>query len=139
MAELNETMIELERVKPIWRALPAPRRGEIVRQMRESLAEKLVPLGRLVSLEMGKQIRDIINEWLILKGKIAPEGVGEVQEYVDVCDYAVGLSRMLNGAVAPSGLKNLFVFLMAFDCRETWSFYDGAISSSRYSRCDFRL
>ena len=62
----------------VWADLPAPKRGEIVRQIGEALREKINPLGRLVSLEMGK---------------IVPEGVGEVQEYVDICDYAVGLSR----------------------------------------------
>lgn len=58
-----------------------------MRQMRQALAEKADPLGRLISLEMGK---------------ILPEGHGEVQEYIDICDYAVGLSRMLNGSVIPS-------------------------------------
>jgi hypothetical protein len=67
--------------------LPAPKRGEIVRQMREALAAKSQQLGMLVSLE---------------SGKIVAEGIGEIQEYIDVCDYAVGLSRMLNGAVIPS-------------------------------------
>jgi len=67
--------------------MPAPRRGEIVRQIGEELREYLVPLGQLVALEMGK---------------IQPEGVGEVQEYVDICDFATGLSRMLNGKVLPS-------------------------------------
>ena len=52
-----------------------------------SFRDKLEPLGKLVSLEMGK---------------ILPEGIGEVQEYVDICDYAVGLSRMLPGSVIPS-------------------------------------
>ena len=52
--------------------------GEIVRQIGEALREKIEPLGKLVSMEMGK---------------IVPEGIGEVQEYVDICDYAVGLSR----------------------------------------------
>ncbi|XP_019881214.1 putative aldehyde dehydrogenase family 7 member A1 homolog [Aethina tumida] len=71
----------------IWADLPAPRRGEIVRQIGDALRSKLVPLGQLVSLEMGK---------------ILPEGIGEVQEYVDICDYAVGLSRTLAGAIYPS-------------------------------------
>ena len=53
-------------------------------QVGEELRQKLEPLGKLVSLEMGK---------------IVPEGVGEVQEYVDICDYAVGLSRMYSGKV----------------------------------------
>jgi aldehyde dehydrogenase family 7 protein A1 len=66
---------------------PAPKRGEIVRQMRQALGEKSHDLGRLVSLEMGK---------------ILSEGHGEVQEYLDVADYAVGLSRMINGQVIPS-------------------------------------
>ena len=86
-AELAETITAVNNAKSIWRALPSPKRGEIVRQMRVALAEKIVPLGQLVSLEMGK---------------ISAEGVGEVQEYIDVCDYAVGLSRMLNGSVIPS-------------------------------------
>ncbi|XP_059090365.1 alpha-aminoadipic semialdehyde dehydrogenase-like [Tigriopus californicus] len=71
----------------IWADLPVPKRGEIVRQIGDALREKLEPLGKLVSLEMGK---------------IVPEGIGEVQEYVDICDYAVGLSRMMAGKVIPS-------------------------------------
>ena len=67
--------------------IPAPKRGEIVRQMRVALSEKKLALGKLVALEMGK---------------IFPEGLGEVQEYLDIADYAVGLSRMLNGSVVPS-------------------------------------
>ncbi|KAI8321583.1 ALDH-like protein [Martensiomyces pterosporus] len=55
--------------------------------MRNALFEKIEPLGKLVALEMGK---------------ILPEGIGEVQEYIDIADYAVGLSRMLNGKVIPS-------------------------------------
>ena len=51
------------------------------------MRQKLEPLGKLVSLEMGK---------------IVPEGIGEVQEYVDICDYAVGLSRMFSGKVGGS-------------------------------------
>ncbi|CAB3359655.1 Hypothetical predicted protein [Cloeon dipterum] len=70
-----------------WADIPAPKRGEIVRQIGDALRAKLQPLGQLVSLEMGK---------------ILPEGVGEVQEYIDICDYAVGLSRMLEGRVLPS-------------------------------------
>ncbi|RZF40504.1 hypothetical protein LSTR_LSTR000383 [Laodelphax striatellus] len=70
-----------------WAELPAPKRGEIVRQIGDALRSKLVPLGKLVSLEMGK---------------IQAEGIGEVQEYVDICDYAVGLSRMFSGSIIPS-------------------------------------
>ncbi|XP_066156426.1 alpha-aminoadipic semialdehyde dehydrogenase [Euwallacea fornicatus] len=71
----------------IWAEIPAPKRGEIVRQIGDALRKKLLPLAQLVSLEMGK---------------ILPEGQGEVQEYVDICDYAVGLSRMISGSILPS-------------------------------------
>ncbi|EPY75952.1 alpha-aminoadipic semialdehyde dehydrogenase-like isoform 2-like protein [Camelus ferus] len=67
--------------------IPAPKRGEVVRQIGDALREKIQVLGSLVSLEMGK---------------ILVEGVGEVQEYVDICDYAVGLSRMIGGPILPS-------------------------------------
>ncbi|MFH4979009.1 hypothetical protein AB6A40_005718 [Gnathostoma spinigerum] len=70
-----------------WADIPAPQRGEIVRQIGTALREQIQNLGKLVSLEMGK---------------ILPEGIGEVQEYVDICDYAVGLSRMIAGQVIPS-------------------------------------
>ncbi|KAL4195758.1 hypothetical protein AMTRI_Chr04g242680 [Amborella trichopoda] len=75
----------------IWMQIPAPKRGEVVRQIGEALRCKLQQLGRLVSLEMGK---------------ILPEGIGEVQEIIDMCDYAVGLSRQLNGSVIPSERPN---------------------------------
>ncbi|CAO4369090.1 unnamed protein product [Caenorhabditis nigoni] len=70
-----------------WCEVPAPRRGEIVRQIGDKLRTQLQNLGKLVSLEMGK---------------ISAEGVGEVQEYVDICDYATGLSRSLEGKIFPS-------------------------------------
>jgi len=66
----------------IWRAVPAPKRGEIVRQFGERLRELKEPLGKLVSYEMGKSYQ---------------EGLGEVQEMIDICDFAVGLSRQLHG------------------------------------------
>ncbi|CAH1425434.1 unnamed protein product [Lactuca virosa] len=75
----------------IWMQLPAPKRGEIVRQIGDALRTKLQYLGRLLSLEMGK---------------ILPEGIGEVQEVIDMCDFAVGLSRQLNGSVIPSERPN---------------------------------
>ncbi|SMO82515.1 L-piperidine-6-carboxylate dehydrogenase [Solitalea koreensis] len=65
-----------------WRLLPAPKRGEIVRQFGEELRKKKVALGTLVSYEMGKSLQ---------------EGLGEVQEMIDICDFAVGLSRQLYG------------------------------------------
>ena len=67
--------------------MPAPARGEIVRQIGLAVRERVNELGALVSLEMGK---------------IRAEGVGEVQEFIDICDYAVGLSRIMNGQVLPS-------------------------------------
>jgi len=66
----------------IWREVPAPERGEIVRQIGCALREAKEDLGKLVTLEMGK---------------IYQEGLGEVQEMIDICDFAVGQSRMLNG------------------------------------------
>ncbi|WWC72429.1 uncharacterized protein I206_106391 [Kwoniella pini CBS 10737] len=69
------------------RKMPAPKRGEIVRQIREALLSKVDELGDLVSLEMGK---------------IKSEGRGEVVEFIDVCDYATGLSRSMKGNVLPS-------------------------------------
>jgi aldehyde dehydrogenase (NAD+) len=70
-----------------WRELPAPKRGEIVRQIAVALREKKDALGALVSLEMGK---------------ILTEGEGEVQEMIDICDFAVGLSRNLSGPTLQS-------------------------------------
>jgi aldehyde dehydrogenase (NAD+) len=67
---------------PEWRMMPAPARGEIVRELGNELRKYKDPLGRLVSLEMGK---------------ILSEGLGEVQEMIDMCDFAVGLSRQLYG------------------------------------------
>jgi aldehyde dehydrogenase (NAD+) len=65
-----------------WRMVPAPKRGEVIRQLGEELRKHKEALGRLVSLEAGK---------------ILSEGLGEVQEMIDVCDFAVGLSRQLYG------------------------------------------
>lgn len=65
-----------------WRIMPAPQRGEIVRQFGEELRRLKEPLGKLVSFEMGKSYQ---------------EGLGEVQEMIDICDFAVGLSRQLHG------------------------------------------
>ena len=70
-----------------FRDMPAPQRGEIVRQFSNKLRELKEPLGKLVSYEMGKSLQ---------------EGYGEVQEMIDICDFAVGLSRQLNGQTIPS-------------------------------------
>ena len=65
-----------------WRKWPAPKRGEVVRQLGEALRNDKQALGQLVSYEMGKSLQ---------------EGLGEVQEMIDICDFAVGLSRQLYG------------------------------------------
>jgi aldehyde dehydrogenase (NAD+) len=75
IAEAQKAFIE-------WRLWPAPKRGEIVRQIAEELRKDKHILGQLVSYEMGKSLQ---------------EGLGEVQEMIDICDYAVGLSRQLHG------------------------------------------
>ena len=65
-----------------WRTMPSPQRGEIVRKFNDELRRLKEPLGKLVSYEMGKSYQ---------------EGLGEVQEMIDICDFAVGLSRQLHG------------------------------------------
>jgi len=67
---------------PSWRNVPAPKRGQVVRDLGEALREYKEPLGELVTLEMGK---------------IKAEGLGEVQEMIDICEFATGLSRQLYG------------------------------------------
>ncbi len=81
-AEYEQVLGAATEAFPRWSALPAPRRGEIVRQIGDALRAKKEPLGDLVSLE---------------NGKIRSEGHGEVQEMIDICDFAVGLSRQLYG------------------------------------------
>lgn len=70
-----------------WRMIPAPKRGEIVRQFGDALRKQKDNLGALVSYEMGKSLQ---------------EGLGEVQEMIDICDFAVGLSRQLYGMTTHS-------------------------------------
>lgn len=70
-----------------WRSVPAPRRGEVVRQLGQVLRERKTDLGLLISLEAGK---------------IRTEGEGEVQEVIDMCDFAVGMSRQLHGLTIAS-------------------------------------
>ncbi len=74
-----------------WRTVPAPRRGELVRLLGEELRRAKEPLARLVTLECGK---------------IVQEGLGEVQEMIDICDFAVGLSRQLYGLTIASERPN---------------------------------
>src|SRR5258708_1148257 len=80
--DLGRMIAEAERAFLAWRAVPPPRRGELVRLYAEQLREHKTALGRLVSIEVGK---------------ILQEGEGEVQEMIDICDFAVGLSRQLYG------------------------------------------
>ena len=82
-ADDYETIITLsQEAFKSWRMIPAPKRGEVVRQIGDELRKYKEPLGKLVSYEMGK---------------IYQEGLGEVQEMIDICDFAVGLSRQLYG------------------------------------------
>ena len=81
-ADYENVMLAATSAFKIWRTTPAPQRGEIVRQFGEKLREKKEALGKLVSYEMGKSYQ---------------EGLGEVQEMIDICDFAVGLSRQLHG------------------------------------------
>ena len=74
-----------------WKKIPAPKRGDIVRQFGDALREYKEPLGKLVSYEMGKSLQ---------------EGYGEVQEMIDICDFAVGLSRQLYGLTMHSERPN---------------------------------
>jgi aldehyde dehydrogenase (NAD+) len=87
-----ETVVKkAEEAFKVWRTIPAPKRGEIVRQMGDALREKKQALGQLVSYEMGKSLQ---------------EGLGEVQEMIDICDFAVGLSRQLYGLTMHSERPN---------------------------------
>ena len=81
-SDYEKIISKAEEAFKYWRMVPAPKRGEIVRQIGLRLREFKEPLGRLVTYEMGKSIQ---------------EGWGEVQEMIDVCDFAVGQSRMLYG------------------------------------------
>ena len=81
-ADYLEVKKQAQRAFEVWRNIPAPKRGEIVRQIGLMLREHKQDLGELVTVEMGKSIQ---------------EGLGEVQEMIDICDFAVGLSRQLYG------------------------------------------
>jgi aldehyde dehydrogenase (NAD+) len=81
-ADYEACILKAQDAFKTWRMMPAPKRGEIVRQFGEELRKKKEALGTLVSYEMGKSFQ---------------EGLGEVQEMIDICDFAVGLSRQLHG------------------------------------------
>ena len=80
--EYDSILDQAEMAFQTFRKIPAPKRGEMVRQLGDALREKKEALGQLVSYEMGKSLQ---------------EGLGEVQEMIDICDFAVGLSRQLHG------------------------------------------
>ena len=86
-SEIPDIAARSQRAFAAWRNVPAPRRGELVRLLGEELRAAKEDLGRLVTLEMGK---------------IVQEGLGEVQEMIDICDFAVGLSRQLYGLTIAS-------------------------------------
>ncbi len=86
-ADYQKVMKQAQKAFLAWRAIPAPQRGEVVRQIGVKLREKKAALGALVSLEMGK---------------ILTEGEGEVQEMIDICDFATGQSRFLSGPTLQS-------------------------------------
>jgi len=86
-AEMNAVIDRATRAFAVWREVPAPRRGELVRLLGEELRAAKEDLGALVSWEAGK---------------ITSEGLGEVQEMIDICDFAVGLSRQLYGLTIAS-------------------------------------
>ncbi|WP_095180947.1 MULTISPECIES: L-piperidine-6-carboxylate dehydrogenase [Pseudomonas] len=97
-AEVEQHISRADHAFEQWRKVPAPRRGELVRQFGEVLREYKADLGELVSWEAGK---------------ITQEGLGEVQEMIDICDFAVGLSRQLYGLTIASERPGHHM-------RETW-------------------
>ena len=85
--EYNRVIQQAEEAFKMWRTWPSPKRGDVIRQFGDALREKKEDLGKLVSYEMGKSLQ---------------EGMGEVQEMIDICDFAVGLSRQLHGTTMHS-------------------------------------
>lgn len=90
-AEVQATIARASAAFVAWRQVPAPRRGELIRRLGEVLRQEKEALGALVTLEAGK---------------IVQEGLGEVQEMIDICDFAVGLSRQLYGLTIASERAN---------------------------------
>lgn len=89
--DYDKVIKKAEHAGMFWRSLPAPKRGEIIRQFGDALRAHKAALGMLVSYEMGKSLQ---------------EGLGEVQEMIDICDFAVGLSRQLYGLTMHSERPN---------------------------------
>lgn len=94
-SEYDSVIAEAQKAFTEWRTWPAPKRGEIVRQIGEALRQNKEALGKLVSYEMGKSLQ---------------EGLGEVQEMIDIADFAVGLSRQLYGLTIQSERPNHRLF-----------------------------
>lgn len=94
-AEYNKVINDAQTAFKEWRNVPAPKRGEIIRQIGEELRKNKADLGKLVSYEMGKSLQ---------------EGLGEVQEMIDIADFAVGLSRQLYGLTIQSERPNHRLF-----------------------------
>src|SRR5687767_14591208 len=86
-AEVEEKIARSVAAFKVWSQVPGPRRGELIRIFGQKLRERKAELGRLVTIE---------------NGKILSEGLGEVQEMIDICDFAVGLSRQLYGLTIAS-------------------------------------
>jgi len=86
-AEFDGILADCHRAFATWKLVPAPKRGEVVKAIGDELRRHKAALAELVTLEMGKTLR---------------EGLGEVQEMIDICDFAVGLSRQLYGLTMPS-------------------------------------
>ena len=103
--DLRTQINKMNVVKDDWASKPAPARGDVVREIGNLLRKHKEDLGMLISMEMGK---------------IYQEGLGEVQEAIDICDYAVGLSRSLNGQVIPSERPDHFMM-------ERWSPLQGHV------------
>ena len=85
--EYEEKVSVLKKAQDLWKIIPAPKRGELIRLFGDELRKSKQELGKLVTIE---------------SGKILQEGLGEVQEMIDICDFAVGLSRQLYGLTMPS-------------------------------------
>ena len=94
MEDYESTITAMKSEQVQWMKMPAPQRGEIVRQIGQALREKKEALGAVISLEMGK---------------IKSEGLGEVQEFIDICDLALGMSRTIDGKVLPSERPDHFM------------------------------
>ena len=90
-SDYEAVVMKAQEAYKVWRQIPAPKRGDIVRQLADKLRDYKEPLGKLVSYEMGKSLQ---------------EGLGEVQEMIDICDFAVGLSRQLYGLTMHSERPN---------------------------------